>query len=209
MPGRWMHRVPGHGAKATPMHHLSGRQPGQASRGIAPLIMTHPILLHLAWVCLRSSTPARKGATRGVPPLPILPLPAGTVRQAGGCIQPRPATRPRRSHRRRHRGTAAPLFDRPRARWSLAGRVQDPPRLPLSTMRRGVQRLHLSAHPRRAVWRQGCPRKCRRPPVRVHHPHRTLLRPGAPIPGEGRSALAVPSPPTCPDLPPWPTHVLR
>jgi hypothetical protein len=121
----------------------------------------------------------------------------------------RSAARARRSHRWRHRGTAAPLFDRPRARWSLAGRVQDPPRLPLSTMRRGVQRLHLSAHPRRAVGRQGRPRKCRRPPVRVHHPHRTLLRPGAPIPGEGRSALAVPSPPTCPDLPPWPTHVLR
>src|SRR5215469_16994691 len=70
------------------MHHLSGRQPGQASRGIAPLIITHPILLHLAQVCLRSSNPARKGATRGAPPLTVLPLPAGSDRQAGGCIQP-------------------------------------------------------------------------------------------------------------------------
>src|SRR5262245_3076992 len=87
MPGRWMHRVPGHGAKATPIHRLSGRQPGQARRGIAPLITTSdtpapgtslPPLVH----------PRPQGPTRGAPPLTTLPLPAGTLRQAGGCIQP-------------------------------------------------------------------------------------------------------------------------
>ena len=32
--------------------------------------------------------PARKGTTRGVPPLPTDPLPTSTPRRAGGCIQP-------------------------------------------------------------------------------------------------------------------------
>jgi hypothetical protein len=41
----------------------------------------------LAAVCLRSST-ARKGPTRGVPPLPTVPIPAGSIRHAGGCLQP-------------------------------------------------------------------------------------------------------------------------
>ena len=41
----------------------------------------------LAAVCLRSSA-ARKGMTRGVPPLPTVPTPAGTIRHAGGCLQP-------------------------------------------------------------------------------------------------------------------------
>src|ERR1039457_1011579 len=42
-----------------------------------------------AWplACLRSPT-ARKGTTRGVPPLPTGPVPAGTVRHPGGCLQP-------------------------------------------------------------------------------------------------------------------------
>src|SRR5216683_1033501 len=32
--------------------------------------------------------PARKGTTRGVPPLPTDPIPAGIVRHPGGCLQP-------------------------------------------------------------------------------------------------------------------------
>src|ERR1035441_1878867 len=42
-----------------------------------------------AWplACLRSPT-ARKGTTRGVPPLPTDPIPPGTVRHPGGCLQP-------------------------------------------------------------------------------------------------------------------------
>src|SRR5205814_8113448 len=38
--------------------------------------------------CLRSSATARKGPTRGVPPLPPVPIPAGISRQAGSCLQP-------------------------------------------------------------------------------------------------------------------------
>jgi hypothetical protein len=66
---------------------LSGRQPGQAICGRAPLIRrtdTYTPGLRLA-----SARPsARKGTTRGVPPLPISPNPADTVRCAGGCMQP-------------------------------------------------------------------------------------------------------------------------
>ena len=66
------------------MKRLSGRQSGQATCGIAPLI-SNPILIRLAAVCLRSST-ARKGPTRGALPLPTVL--AGTVRHTGGCLQP-------------------------------------------------------------------------------------------------------------------------
>src|SRR6266571_1305579 len=38
--------------------------------------------------CPRSSTTARKGPTRGVPPFLTVTIPAGTVRHAGGCLQP-------------------------------------------------------------------------------------------------------------------------
>jgi hypothetical protein len=44
------------------------------------------MLTTLVAACLRSSTTARKGPTRGVPALPTNPIPA--PRRAGGCIQP-------------------------------------------------------------------------------------------------------------------------
>src|SRR6266496_3626867 len=53
------------------MKRLSGRQSDQATCGIAPLI-SNPILIRLAAVCLRSSTTARKGPSRGVLPLPTV-----------------------------------------------------------------------------------------------------------------------------------------
>src|SRR2546423_9899660 len=55
----------------------------QASRGIAPLIVTH-----LRLPLLATGLPPLVHPTRGVPPLTVLPLPAGGVRQAGGCVQP-------------------------------------------------------------------------------------------------------------------------
>ena len=44
------------------------------------------MLTTLVAACLRSSTTARKGPTRGVPALPTNPIPA--PQRAGGCIQP-------------------------------------------------------------------------------------------------------------------------
>src|SRR5215475_7741193 len=48
----------------------------------------NPILLRLAGACLRSSTTAHKGPTRGVPPLSTIPVSASTTRYPGGCLQP-------------------------------------------------------------------------------------------------------------------------
>src|SRR5215475_659153 len=48
----------------------------------------NPILLRLAGACLRSSTTAHKGPTRGVPPLSTTPISASTTRYPGGCLQP-------------------------------------------------------------------------------------------------------------------------
>ena len=209
MPGRWMHRVPGHGAKATHQYRLSGRQPGQASRGIAPLIITHPILPHLATGLPPLVHPARKGPTRGAPPLTILPLPAGTVRQAGGCIQP-VLLRGRVDH---IDGATGELLHR-------YSTVHEPGGvLPVACKTRRASRCPPCAEVYSADTYQliraglsggkGVPDTRRHPPVRVHHPHRALLRPGPPLPGERRPAPALPSAPARPDLPAWPTHVLR
>ena len=178
-------------------YRLSGRQPGQASRGIAPLIIT-PDTSALGHRSASARPPRREEhhLDHRSPPR--------WYRPAGRRVHPaRPAARPRRSHRRRHRGTAAPLFDRPRARRGPAGRLQDPPRLPLPTVCGGVQRRYLPAHPRRAVWRQRCPRHCRHPSMRVHHPDRTVLRPGSPVPGERWPAFEMPPATARPDLPAW------
>jgi len=92
-----------------------------------------------------------------------------------------PATRaagwPRRSHRRVHRRADPPLHDRALARRAPAGPLQDPPRLPLRALRRGLPGRHLPAHPGRADRRQRRPRRGRPPSLRVRHPHRTIVRP--------------------------------
>ena len=49
--------------------------------------------------------------------------------------------------------------------------------VPVSALCRGLPRRHLPAHPGRAIWRQGHSRDRRCPPVRVHHAHRTVVRP--------------------------------
>ena len=68
-----------------------------------------------------------------------------------------------------HRRTAAPLHHRPRARRRPAHRLQDPPRLPVPALRRGLPGRHLPAHPRRADRRQGHPRH-RRHVIRASSP---------------------------------------
>ena len=89
MPGWWSAPGARSRCQSHTRHSLSGRQhwPGQSRHRTADPI-TPETLRSWPQVCLRSSANARKGATRGVPPLPILPIPAGPVRQAGGCIQP-------------------------------------------------------------------------------------------------------------------------
>jgi hypothetical protein len=65
---------------------LSGRQPGQATRGTAPLISEPESLCAWRQVCLRSSTTARKGRReeyRLCPPTPSLQASPGTL--AGAC----------------------------------------------------------------------------------------------------------------------------
>jgi hypothetical protein len=114
-----------------------------------------PMLSRLAAACLRSSTTARKGMTRGVPLLPTDPIPPRRYSPAPQRVPATgPAARPRRSHRRCHRRTAPSLYHRPRARRSSAHRLQDPPRLPVPALRRGLPSRHLPAHPRRADRRQ-------------------------------------------------------
>ena len=157
---------------------------------------SNPILLRPAAACLRSSTTARKGPTRGVPPLSTAPIPAGTIRHAGGCMQP-VLLRGRVDH---IDGATGELLHRYTTVHEPGGvlprRLQDPPRLPLPALRRDLPRRHLPTHPRRPDRRQGRPRHRRRPPVRVRHPHRTILRPRPRPPGEERPAPALPSPPT-------------
>ena len=86
--------------------------------------------------------------------MPTIPITAGPVPARGRLLAACPAARPCRSHRRSHRGAAAPLHHRARARRRAAGRLQDPTRLPVPALRRGLPRRHLSAHPRRAERRQ-------------------------------------------------------
>ena len=116
-----------------------------------------------------------------------------------------PATRaaagPRRSHRRVHRRADPPLHDRARARRAPAGRLQDAPRLPLRALRRGLPGRHLPAHPGRADRRQRRPRRGRPPPMRVRHPHRTVVRPRPRPARAGRPGTGLPSAPERPDLP--------
>ena len=77
----------------------------------------------------------------------------------------------------------------------LLDRLQDPPRLPLPALRRGLPRRHLPAHPRGPDRRQRRPRHGRRPPVPVRHPHRAVIRPGPRPPGERRPGPALPTAP--------------
>ena len=119
------------------------------------------------------------------------------------------AARPRRLHRRRHRRTDPPLHHRPRTRRRPADRLQDPPRLPLPALRRGLPRRHLPAHPGRADRRQGHPRHRRRPPVRLRHADRAVVRPGPRPPGERRPGARLPTAPEGQDLPARHRPVLR
>ena len=179
----------------------------QASCGIAPLIITHLRLPLLATglppLVHRPQGPDERSTTVDRPPLP-----AGPVRHAGGCIQP-VLLRGRVDHIDGATGellTAIPPYTNPAA---SSGGLQDPARLPLPGVRGDLPRRHLPADPRRPLRRQGHPRHCRRPPVRVRHPHRALLRPGPHPPGERRPAPAAADPAARPDLPHGRPHVLR
>ena len=124
-----------------------------------------------------------------------------------------PATRsaawPRRSHRRSHRRTAPPLHHRSRARRRPVHRLQDPPRVPVPTVRRGLPGRHLPAHPCRTDRRQGHPGLRGQASVRLHHPDRTLIRPRPRPPGTRRQGTGVPSTPKRRGLSSWRPHVLH
>src|ERR1017187_1101730 len=64
---------------------LSDRQPGHAAKPRRP---QHPMPHHLAWLASARPPDARKGTTRGAPPLPDNSAPPPPVRHAGGCMQP-------------------------------------------------------------------------------------------------------------------------
>src|SRR5262249_4295545 len=68
------------------MTRRSARHPRPGPCGTAPLIF-EPVTYLPGCGCLRSPD-ARKGPTRGVPPLLTAPVPAGAVRHPGGCLQP-------------------------------------------------------------------------------------------------------------------------
>jgi hypothetical protein len=153
---------------------LSGRQPGQATRGIAPLT-TSPIFMRLA----RGLPPlvypparARREEYHLCPPIPFLRARPGAQAGAyspsscgvasitstgplGNCCTATPASTNPAGSCRSPAKPAAPRAARP---------------APRSTGR------HLPAHPSRAEWRQGNPGYRREAPVRLRHPYRTLLR---------------------------------
>jgi hypothetical protein len=65
---------------------LSDRQPARATRQSTA---DHPTPMpHLAWPASARPPDARKGTTRGAPPLPETTEPLPPVRHAGGCMQP-------------------------------------------------------------------------------------------------------------------------
>jgi hypothetical protein len=186
------HREPGHGATSHTQLRLSGRQPwpGHTRHSTADSNLDD----HASGDRSASARPARPQghdersttfAHRSPPPEH-----APARRRVPAT---RAAARPRRSHRRCHRGTAAPIHHCPRARRRAVHCVQDPPRLPLPALRRRVPGRHLPAHPRGAQWRQGSTRHRRHPPVRLHHPNRAFVRLGPRSPREGQSSPTVPS----------------
>jgi len=129
----------------------------------------------LAAVCLRSST-AREGPTRGVPPLPTGPVPAGTIRHAGGCLQP-VLLRGRVDHIDGPTGELIHRYTTVHEPGGLLPVACKTPGLPLRALRRGLPGRHLPAHPGRTDRRQGRSRRSRRPSMRVRHPHRAAVRP--------------------------------
>src|SRR5450755_4532821 len=64
---------------------LSDRQPGHAAKHRRP---PHPMPYHLTWPASARPPDARKGTTRGAPPLSDTSAPLPPVRHAGGCMQP-------------------------------------------------------------------------------------------------------------------------
>jgi len=140
--------------------------------------------------------------------LTVLPLPAGMARQAGGCIQP-VLLRGRVDH---IDGATGELLHR-------YSTVHEPGgALPVACKTRRASRCPPCAEVYSADTYQliraglsggkGVPRQRRRPPVRVHHLDRALLRPGPPLPRGRRPSPALPAQATRPDLPPWAAHVL-
>ena len=190
-------------------HRLSGRQPGQASRGIAPLIITHPILLHLAQVCLRSSTPPARARREEYHRCPPFPSPLAAVRQAGGCIQP-VLLRGRVDH---IDGATGELLHR-------YSTVHEPGGvLPVACKTRRASRCPPCAEVYSAdtyqLIRAGLSGGKGVPDSVATHPcvFTTLTAPSfGPVHlsrRERRPASEMPSAPARPDLPAWPAHVLR
>jgi hypothetical protein len=140
--------------------------------------------------------------------LTVLPFPAGGVRQAGGCIQP-VLLRGRVDH---IDGATGELLHR-------YSTVHEPGGvLPVACKTRRASRCPPCAEVYSADTYQliraglsggkGVPGSVAAPPVRVHHPDRTVLRPGPPFPGQRRPTPEMPSPSARPDLPAWTAHVL-
>ncbi len=77
-----------------------------------------------------------------------------------------------------HRGDHLQLRQRLAARPGTPQGLPIPAGHPLLGVRRGLPLGYPSLDPRRARWRQRHPRRRHRPPSRVLHPDRTIVRPG-------------------------------
>ncbi|CAM5422443.1 hypothetical protein SCYAM73S_07352 [Streptomyces cyaneofuscatus] len=131
----------------------------------------------------RSMSPtARPDRPRGRPPgglgLRLHPLGGPDLPHRRLC-RPRPSERLGNPQGQDDRRDPAPLLDRVRAGRAPPHRLRQPPRLPLPRLRLDLRGRHLPPDPRRPRRRRP-PRHHRRrprPPARLRHPHRTLVRP--------------------------------
>jgi hypothetical protein len=140
--------------------------------------------------------------------LTIVPLPAGGVRQAGGCIQP-VLLRGRVDH---IDGATGELLHR-------YSTVHEPGGvLPVACKTRRASRCPPCAEVYSADTYQlirgglsggkGVPETVAGHPCVFTTPHRALFRPDPPVPGERRPSPALPSAPSHRDLPARSAHVL-